>query len=421
MTLVVLVFFALLLLGVPIAHVVLIAAAVGIWTAGNDGLILIQQTVYGLDSYILLAIPFFVISGTIAAEGVTSQRIIGVINAFFGSIRGGLGIATVFACAVFASVSGSAIACVIAIGALMYPKLLEHGYPKALALGIITSAGTLGAMIPPSIPMLQVAVALRTSVGAQFIAGFFPGLLIAASMALYVYLVARRYNVTALPRTGWSKRLKVLRDGGWALSYPLVILGGIYSGLMTPTETAVISVFYIILIEVLLYRSLSISKILDISSGAILNAATLTITVATAQVFVWYMSSEQVPQAVYEAISTMVHSGWTLWAALCALFFFLGMFTNVATAVLILGPILLPVLGHFDIDLLQFGVVSVLFAEIGFITPPFGLCLFVAMKVTNSSMIEVTKACAPFVIVMLIDTVILILWPSISTWLPSLL
>ena len=205
MTIVILVFFALLTIGVPIAHVVLISAAVGVWIAGNDGLILVQQTVYGLDSYILLAIPFFVISGTIAAEGVTSQRIINVINAFFGSIRGGLGIATVFACAVFASVSGSAIACVIAIAALMYPKLIEHGSPKPLALGIIASAGTLGAMIPPSIPMLQVAVALRTSVGAQFIAGFFPGVLIAASMAIYVYLTARRHNISALPRTETGK------------------------------------------------------------------------------------------------------------------------------------------------------------------------------------------------------------------------
>lgn len=421
MTLVVLVFFALLTIGVPIAHVVLISAAVGIWIAGNDGLILVQQTVYGLDSYILLAIPFFVVSGTIAAQGVTAQRIINVINAFFGSIRGGLGIATVFACAVFASVSGSAIACVIAIGALMYPKLIEHGYPKPLALGIIASAGTLGAMIPPSIPMLQVAVALRTSVGAQFIAGFFPGVLIAASMAIYVYLTARRHNISALPRTDWAHRLRVIKESGWAMSYPVVILGGIYSGIMTPTETAVVSVFYIILIEVFLYRSLSFPKIMNISSDAILNAATLTITVATAQVFVWYMSSEQVPQMVYETISTMIDSKWTLWAALCALFFFLGMFTNVATAVLILGPILLPVLGFFEIDLLQFGVVSVLFAEIGFITPPFGLCLFVAMKVTNSSMIEVTRACVPFVVVMLIDTVILILLPTISTWLPSLL
>ena len=421
MTLVVVVFFALLTIGVPIAHVVLISAAVGIWIAGNDGLILVQQTVYGLDSYILLAIPFFVVSGTIAAQGVTAQRIINVINAFFGSIRGGLGIATVFACAVFASVSGSAIACVIAIGALMYPKLIEHGYPKPLALGIIASAGTLGAMIPPSIPMLQVAVALRTSVGAQFIAGFFPGVLIAASMALYVYLTARRHNITAQPRSSWAHRLKVIKESGWAMSYPVVILGGIYSGIMTPTETAVVSVFYIILIEVFLYRSLSFPKIMNISSDAILNAATLTITVATAQVFVWYMSSEQVPQMVYETISTMIDSKWTLWAALCALFFFLGMFTNVATAVLILGPILLPVLGFFEIDLLQFGVVSVLFAEIGFITPPFGLCLFVAMKVTNSSMIEVTRACVPFVVVMLIDTVILILLPTISTWLPSLL
>lgn len=421
MTIVVIVFFALLAIGVPIAHVVLIAAAVGVLMSGDDGLILVQQTVYGLDSYILLAIPFFVVSGTIAAAGTTARRIIDVINAFFGSIRGGLGIATVAACAVFASVSGSAIACVVAIGALMYPKLVEHGYPKPLALGIITSAGTLGAMIPPSIPMLQVAVALRTSVGAQFIAGFLPGVLIAASMALYVYGAARQHGIAATPRSSWAHRFSVMKESGWAMSYPVVILGGIYSGIMTPTETAVVSVFYIILIEAFLYRSLSLAEIMKVSSDAILNAATLTITVATAQVFVWYMSSEQVPQLIYEAVSMMIESKWTLWAGLSGLFFFLGMFTNVATAVLILGPILLPLLGHFEIDLLQFGVVSVLFAEIGFITPPFGLCLFVAMKVTNSSMIEVTRASIPFIVVMLIDTLILMLFPSISTLLPSLL
>ncbi len=421
MATVIIVFFGLLVVGVPIAHVVLIAAAVGIWTAGNDGLILVQQTVYGLDSYILLAIPFFVISGTIAAEGVTAQRIINVINAFFGSVRGGLGIATIFACAVFASVSGSAIACVIAIGALMYPKLIESGYPKLLALGIITSGGTLGAMIPPSIPMLQVAVALQTSVGGQFIAGFFPGVLIAGSMALYVFFMANRYDVIALPRTSWPERVKIFLESSWALSYPVVILGGIYSGIMTPTETAVVSVFYIILIEAVFYRSMALGKIIKISSRAIVNAATLTITVATAQVFVWYMSSEQVPLAVYEAISATIESKWALWGALSVIFFFLGMFTNVATAVLILGPILLPALNHFNIDLLQFGVVSVLFAEIGFITPPFGLCLFVAMKVTNSSMIEVTRASIPFAVVMLIDALILIAVPEISTWLPQLL
>jgi len=420
-TLVVLTFLALLVIGVPIAHVVLIAAAFGVWATGNNGLILVQQTIYGLDSYILLAIPFFVISGTIASRGVTAQRIIDVINTCFGSCRGGLGIATVFACAVFASVSGSAIACVIAIGALMYPKLIEHGYPKSLALGIIASAGTLGAMIPPSIPMLQVAVAMHTSVGAQFVAGFFPGLLIAASMALYVYLAARRYGIAAMPRSTWAQRHRAIRQGGWAMSYPVVILGGIYSGVMTPTETAVVSVFYIILIEACFYHSLTLAKIMSISADAAVNATTLTITVATAQVFIWYMSSEQVPQAVYESLAGVIGSQWTLWAALCTLFFFLGMFTNVATAVLILGPILLPVLGHFQIDPLQLGVVAVLFAEIGFITPPFGLCLFVTMKVTGSSMVEVSRACIPFVMVMLIDTVALILLPKISTWLPGLL
>lgn len=421
MTIVIIAFFILLLLGVPIAHVVLMAAAVGIWIAGNNSLILIQQAVYGMDSYILLAIPFFVISGTIAARGVTSQHIINVIKAFFGGVRGGMGIATVLACAVFASVSGSAIACVIAIGALMYPKLLELGYPRPLAVGIITSAGTLGAMIPPSIPMLQIAVAVQASVGSLFIAGVLPGILIAASMALYVYFMAGRLGIPLQPSVPMAEKLRVLGRGFWALTYPVIILGSIYSGLATPTEAAVISLFYVLIIEVFLYRSLTLRDIFQISSDGAVNAATLTLTVATAQVFVWYMSSQQVPQAVYETISAVIHDRWTLWLALSLLFFFLGMFTNVATAVLILGPILLPVLQHFQIDMMQFGVVAVLFAEIGFITPPFGLCLFVAMNVTGCSMLQVTRAGLPFVGIMLIDTVILIAFPIISTFLPSLL
>jgi len=414
-------FFFLLILGVPVAHVVLGAAAVGILGGGNNGTILMQQTVLGMNSYILLAVPFFIISGDIAAKGDTSQKLVDAINAFLGHIRGGLGIATIFACALFGAITGSSIACVVAIGSLMLPKLLERGYPKLLAVGIITTAGTLGVMIPPSIPMLQIAVSMRTSVGAQFTAGFIPGLLTAVFMSVYVYFAAKKHNIPRENRVPFRQKMHVLKESFWALMFPVIILGGIYSGLTTPTEASVVSVFYVVFVELVIYKKLKLKDLYEIISGSVVNAATLTLTIATAQVFVWYMTTQQVPTLLYNTITSLISSRYTMLLALCGLFLIVGCFTNVATVVIILGPILLPVLKHFDINLIHFGIIAVMMSQIGFVTPPFGLCLFVSMKMSNSSMIEVTRGAIPFLIAMALATILLLFVPQLSTFLPSLI
>jgi C4-dicarboxylate transporter DctM subunit len=415
------IFFVLLALGVPVAHVVLAAATGGIVMGGSDGTILAQQLVLGANSYVLLAVPFFIISGDIAAKGRTSEKIVNSINAFLGRLPGGLGIATIFASAVFGAITGSAMACVVAIGALMMPKLLERGYPKLLVIGIITTAGTLGVMIPPSIPMLQVAIAMRTSVGAQFTAGFLPGLLTAAMLSLYVFFVAKKERIPLESKITMRQKLYTLKDSLWALMFPIIILGGIYSGFTTPTEAAVISVFYVIFVELAIYRTITPKKLYKIIADSTVNAATLTLTIATAQVFVWYMTTEKVPTILYEAITGAVTNRYVLLFLLCGFFFIVGCFTNVATVVIILGPMMLPVLQFFEVDLLHFGILAIIMSQIGFITPPFGLCLFVSMKMSKATMGEVIRGSGPFIVIMVLSACLLLLIPSISTVLPNLI
>ena len=301
-------FFILLIIGVPVAHVVLGSAAVGVLMAGKNGTILAQQLFLGCNSFLLLAVPFFIISGDLAAKGKTSEKIVSSVNCFLGRLPGGLGVATIFASVLFGAITGSAIACVVAIGSLMMPKLLDNGYPRFLVLGIITVSGTIGVMIPPSIPMLQQAVALSISAGAMFTAGFIPGIITALMMSVYVIWYAVKHKIPRGEGTPWKEKIKILMNSFWALLFPVIILGGIYSGLATPTEAAIISVFYVLLVELIIYRSFSFKQLFAFMRKSTVSAATLTITVATAQVFVWFMTTAKLPDLIYNAITNHISS-----------------------------------------------------------------------------------------------------------------
>ena len=420
-TIVLSLFFILLLIGMPVAFVVLCASGYGIASNGTDLMIVMQQLFGGMNSFTYLSIPFFILSGDIAAKGCTSEKIIDVFNAYLGRIRGGLGIATVFACVFFGAITGSAIACVIAIGAFMMPKLLENGYPRALVIGIITAAGTLGVMIPPSVPMLTYSLAMGTSAGDMFTAGFLPGLLISLLFCIYVYVQAIRIK---LPRSDQKlkliEKLKITGRSFWALMFPVVVLGSIYGGLATPTEAAVISLFYVILVELLVYRKVKLKEMFGILAKSLINSATLTMTIATAQVFVWYLTTSQITTKVYEAMTSSFTSAFSLMIMISLLFLVAGCFTNVMTVCVILGPVIKPVLAYFGIDLVSFGICTILMSQIGYLTPPFGFCLFVAMKVAKASMGEVTKAVIPFLLIMLFAQLLLIIFPEISLFLGSL-
>lgn len=420
-TIVMVLFFVFLLIGVPISFVVFGAASIGIVSEGTSIVILLQQLFQGMNSFTRLAVPFFIMSGDIASKGRTSERLIDVINAFMGHMRGGLGMACVVACVFFGAITGSAIACVVAIGAFMMPKLLESGYPRRVVLGIITAAGTLGVMIPPSVPMLSYSLAMGNSVSRLFTAGFLPGILTAGAFCLYVYIVARKENV---PLTGvkltWKQRLLEVKRSIWALLFPVIVLGGIYGGLTTPTEAAVVSLFYVIAVELLVYKKIKLKDMFPLLAKSLISSATLTLTIATAQVFVWYLTTSQVTAAIYSAMTSFFTSANALLLVMCVLFLIAGCFTNVITVVVILGPIIAGVLQYFGIDLIHFGVVSILMAQVGFLTPPFGLCLFTTMKVANASMAEVSKATWPFIFIMLACVMVFVFVPDISLFLPNL-
>ena len=410
-----------LLIGVPIAYVVLIAAGVGILGSGFSGVVVAQQTVSGINSFIMLAVPFFIISGDLAAKGKTGQKIVDTINAFIGHIPGGLGIATVVASAFFGAITGSGIATVVAVGALMLPKLLNAGYPKNLALGIIACSGTLGVMIPPSIPMLTMAVALQNSVGEQFIAGFLPGILVVVVMSVFISWKSKKLGIPRTPKMTWRERGRVLKESFWALLFPVIILGSIYGGLATPTEAAVISAVYVIIIEMVVYKELTWKSLYKQLGPSIVNAATMSVLLATAQTLLYFLTSAHVPELMLNATVSAIQSPIAVLLILCGIFLVAGCFMNVGSVVIILASVLLPLFRQYNIDVTHFVIIANLMNMIGFITPPFGLCLFVAMKIGDSNMKEVFSGSWQLLACMAICTLLVIFIPEISTFLPSLM
>lgn len=410
-----------LLIGVPIAYVVLIAAGVGILGSGFSGIVVAQQTVSGINSFIMLAVPFFIISGDLAAKGKTSQKIVDTINAFIGHIPGGLGIATVVASAFFGAITGSGIATVVAVGALMLPKLLNAGYPKNLALGIIACSGTLGVMIPPSIPMLTMAVALQNSVGEQFIAGFLPGVLVVVVMSVFISWKSKKLGIPRTPKMTWRERGRVLKESFWALLFPVIILGSIYGGLATPTEAAVISAVYVIIIEMVVYKELTWKSLYKQLGPSIVNAATMSVLLATAQTLLYFLTSAHVPELMLNATVSAIQSPIAVLLILCGIFLVAGCFMNVGSVVIILASVLLPLFRQYNIDVTHFVIIANLMNMIGFITPPFGLCLFVAMKIGDSNMKEVFSGSWQLLACMAICTLLVIFIPEISMFLPSLM
>lgn len=410
-----------LLIGVPIAYVVLIAAGVGILGSGFSGVVVAQQTVSGINSFIMLAVPFFIISGDLAAKGKTSQKIVDTINAFIGHIPGGLGIATVVASAFFGAITGSGIATVVAVGALMLPKLLNAGYPKNLALGIIACSGTLGVMIPPSIPMLTMAVALQNSVGEQFIAGFLPGILVVVVMSVFISWKSKKLGIPRTPKMTWRERGRVLKESFWALLFPVIILGSIYGGLATPTEAAVISAVYVIIIEMVVYKELTWKSLYKQLGPSIVNAATMSVLLATAQTLLYFLTSAHVPELMLNATVSAIQSPIAVLLILCGIFLVAGCFMNVGSVVIILASVLLPLFRQYNIDVTHFVIIANLMNMIGFITPPFGLCLFVAMKIGDSNMKEVFSGSWQLLACMAICTLLVIFIPEISMFLPSLM
>jgi len=415
-------FFLLLFAGVPIAVILGITTALTLTLFTTTPLhIVAQQLFTALDKFVLLAIPFFILAGSIMTRGGIARRLIDFVNALVGWFPGGLGMAGVLACIFFAAISGSSPATVVAIGSIMIPALLKAGYGERFSLGLITVSGSLGIVIPPSIPMILYCLVMNVSVAEMFMAGVLPGLLIGAVLMLYTYFRARKADWRTDRRCSPAEIIAAARRGFWALLLPFIVLGGIYSGMFTPTEAAAVSVVYALVVELFIYREFGFGDITSICQEAAVLSACLLFILACAMTFLWLLTAEQLPQQLADIIIAHIHSPWMFLLCVNLLFLVLGCFMDDVSAMLILAPLFLETLNRYGIDLVHFGVVMVLNIQLGMLTPPFGLNLFVASGITKRPLTRVAHGVAPFLGLMLVCLLLVTYVPAISLILPELL
>ena len=415
-------FFLLLFAGMPIAVILGIVTALSLVLFTSTPLhIITQQLFTALDKFVLLAVPFFILAGAIMTRGGIARRLIAFVDALVGWFPGGLGMAGVLACIFFAAISGSSPATVVAIGSIMIPALIKAGYGERFSLGLITVSGSLGIVIPPSIPMILYCLVMNVSVAELFMAGVLPGIMIGAALMLYTYVVAKRAGWRIEKKGSLKEILRATRQGFWALLLPLIVLGGIYSGLFTPTEAAAVSVVYALVVEIFIYREFKVSEITSVCQEAAVLSACLLFILASAMTFLWLLTAERIPQQLADIIITHIHSPWMFLLCVNLLFLVLGCFMDDVSAMLILAPLFLETLNRYGIDLVHFGVVMVLNIQLGMLTPPFGLNLFVAAGITDRPLTLVARGVLPFLVIMLICLMLVTYLPAISLYLPNLL
>ncbi len=422
LTVVLVCFFVLLALSMPIS--LLLAATTAIYLifiAHTPLTSLIQQLFNGLDNFVLLGVPFFILAGNIMAEGAISDRLVGIMKLFVGRFTGGLAMASTMACMFFAAISGSSPATVIAIGSIMMPALIKEGYGDRFSIGLLTSSGSLGILIPPSIPMILYALVMNVSVAEIFMAGFLPGLFIGCCLMGYSYYMSGKHGWRSEVRYSFRDGLKIIRDGLWALFLPVLVLGGIYGGIFTPTEAAAVSVVYALIIELFVYKELKFGRLFAICRDSAILSGCLLFILSCAMTFIWLLTVEQIPVKLAEAIVANIESKWLFLLAINGVLLIIGGLMDIVTAIVIISPILVETLGRYDIDLIHYGIIMIVNVECGFLTPPFGLNLFVSMAIMRRSLVEIGRAILPFVLIFLACLLVITYVPKLSTLLPELL
>lgn len=409
-------------LGIPIFIVLSGALFVILGTTTHIPLIIIPQRMFdGVDAFALMAIPFFNLTAEIMRAGKLSDRLIRLARTLVGFLPGGLGIASVLACMLFASISGSSPATVIAAGSILLPALDAAGYDRRFSTGLIATAGSLGILIPPSITFVIYGVVTSTSIGALFSAGLLPGLLIGALLMTYCFVYGLRRKLISDPPPTRQRIISDLRGAGWVLGLPVLILGGIYGGIFTPTEAAAVSVFYAFFIAIAVHRTLAWREVPELlyRSGRI--SAALLILIAGATAFSWLITNSQIPQTLSQALFSTVESRWGILLVFNFILLVMGCFLEGASAIVILSPLIMPIMQAVGVDPIHLGVIFVLNMEIGMVTPPVGMNLMVTKLLTGSSLPEIVRSVVPFMLIMLVGLIIITYVPSISMSLPQLL
>ena len=383
--------------------------------------IISQRLFTGLESFSIMAVPFFVLSGQFLIDGKIAARIVRFASNLVGFLPGGIAMAAVLACAFFATISGSSPATVMAIGSVMLPAMVKAGYPKRFAVGVITTSGSLGILIPPSIVMIIYAVATSESAGRMFIAGIVPGLLLAAIMMALVFVQAKRRHFPTAQKPDAKEFWLSLRDALGGIFLVVIVIGGIYGGIFTPTEAAAVAAVYAFIAAKFFYRDLSWRQVPKSLLGAANTSAMLLYIITNAILFSFLMTSEQIPQAMSQWVIDQHLQPWMFLLMVNLALLAAGQFMEPTSIVLILAPLFLPIARTLGIDPIHLGIIMVVNMEIGMIHPPVGLNLFVASHLAREGLTEVSIATLPWVGVMLVYLALITYVPAISTWLPHLL
>ena len=414
--------FSFMLLGMPIAIALGLSSILTILFFGHDSLASLSLKLFETsEAFTLLAIPFFILSGAFMTTGGVAKRMITFANACIGHLRGGLAMASVLACMLFAAVSGSSPATVVAVGSIVIAGMVRNGYSKEFATGVITNAGTLGILIPPSIVMVVYAAATETSVGKLFMAGVIPGIILGLMLMVAIYFRARYLNIPRQPRASLSEMLRAGRDSIWGLMLLVIILGGIYGGIFTPTEAAAVAAVYAFFVAVYVYRDLGIKKVPHVLVEASKVTVMLMFIVANALLFAHVLTTERIPQAITEQIVAMGMPPWQFLIVVNILLLIAGNFMEPTGIILILAPILFPIATQLGVDPVHLGITMMVNLEIGMVTPPVGLNLFVASGITGMPLFKVVRAALPWLMVLVAFLVIVTYVPAISMFLPNLL
>ena len=407
-------------LTISVAVSIGLSAVVGIQLSNAHMLTSVKEMFNSLNKFPLAAIPFFILAGNIMETGGISRRLVDFAKSIVGGVQGGLPMTCVLTCMIFAAVSGSSVATTFAIGAILIPALIKHGYPVTYAAALQASAAELGVIIPPSIPMILYGVSAEVSIGELFIAGFGPGIFIGLSLMLFVWCYCKW--------KGWGKRdgdgrLSVPRaayNAVWALLMPVIILGGIYGGVFTPTEASAVAVFYALSVGVVIYREIGVNDLFNILRKSAISSAVVLFIIANAGMFAYLITRAGVPDAIGRFLVDVLQSPFYFLLGVNAALFLIGMFIETSAAIIVLAPILAPVAQHFGIDPIHFGLIMVVNLALGMITPPFGVNLFAASTVARISVDRIVRDLVPFVLVVLACLMVISYVPVLSLGLRDL-
>ena len=408
---------------VPVFLCLFFSAAIGFVVFLDMPLALLSQTLFrSLDNFALVVVLFFILCGNIMSRGKAVEKLIDVANALVSWLPGGLGMAGVIGCGLFGAISGSTVATVVALGGFMIPALIKNGYDEDYTIGLMTTSPNLGVIIPPSISMIFYSMISNVSLEGLFITGFVPGILIIICVCIYTWLLYRkRKDIERLPIPDFKQLYYILKEGFWAIMLIVIIFGGIFSGAFTANEAAVVACVYAFFIEFFIYKSMNFADIKEVTVSSAVTSATLLLIVAAATCFGRYLTFENIPNRVAEVVVANIHSPFVFLLTMNILLLIVGMFMDIISATLILGPVFLPLLGPFNVDPMHFGLIMTVNLAIGYCTPPMGVSLFITGALAKRDIIFVTRSVMPFLAIQIGVLLFLTYSPDLVLFLPRYL